>query len=193
MQSPWKQKCCFFIAVVSSLFGASGWFCGRQFSHGPGRGGCFRDDSNTSHLLYKSESESCSVVSNSLWPHGLYTSLNSPGQNTAVGSLSLFQGIFPIQWLNPGLPHCRRILYQLSHKGSPRILEWVACPFSRQIFQPKNWISISCIAEQFFTNWAIREAHLLYTLLLLHQLHLRSSGISSWSLGTPVLQHQGNP
>ena len=35
-------------------------------------------------------------------------------------------GIIPTQGLNPGLPHCRQILYQLSHKGSPRILEWVA-------------------------------------------------------------------
>ena len=153
----WKQKGCFFIAVVSNLFGASGWFCGRQFFCGLG---WFQDDSNTSHLWY--ESESCSVVSNSLWPHGLYTSLNSPGQNTGVGSLSLLQGIFPTQGLNPGLPHCRRILYQLSHKGSPRILEWVACPFSRRIFQPKNWIGVSYIAGRFFTNWAIREAHLLY-------------------------------
>ena len=42
---------------------------------------------------------------------------NSPGQNTEVGSLSLLQGIFPTQGLNPGLPHCRRILYQLSHQG----------------------------------------------------------------------------
>ena len=40
--------------------------------------------------------------------------------------LSLLQGIFPTQVSNPGLPHCRQILYQLSHKGSPRILEWVA-------------------------------------------------------------------
>ena len=45
---------------------------------------------------------------------------NSPGQNTGVGSLSLLQGIFETQESNPGLPHCRRILYQLSHKGSPR-------------------------------------------------------------------------
>jgi len=46
------------------------------------------------------------------------------------GSLSLLQGIFPTQGLNPGLPHCRRILYQMSYKGNPRILEWVAYPFS---------------------------------------------------------------
>ena len=58
-------------------------------------------------------------VSDSLWPHGLYSPWNSPGQNTGVGSLSLLQGIFPTQGSNLGLPHCRQILYQLSHKGSP--------------------------------------------------------------------------
>ena len=45
------------------------------------------------------------------------------------GILSLLQGIFPTQRSNPGLPHCRQILYQLSHKGRQRILEWVAYPF----------------------------------------------------------------
>ena len=65
------------------------------------------------------ESESCSVVSDSLQPHRLYSPWNSPGQNTGVGSFSLLQGIFPTQGLNPGLPHCRRILYQLSRRGSP--------------------------------------------------------------------------
>ena len=72
-------------------------------------------------VLYASkwhESESHSVVSNSLWPRGLYSPWNSPGQNTGVGSLSLLQGIFPTQWSNPGLPHCRWILYQLSYQGS---------------------------------------------------------------------------
>ena len=73
-------------------------------------------------------SKSCSVVSYSLQPHGLYCPWNSPGQNTGVGSLSLLQGIFPTQGSKPGLLHCRWILYQLSHKGSPRILEWVAYP-----------------------------------------------------------------
>ena len=58
--------------------------------------------------------------------HGLYSPWNSPGQNTGVGGLSLLQGIFPTQGSNPGLPNCRQILYQLSHKGSPRILKWVA-------------------------------------------------------------------
>ena len=56
---------------------------------------------------------------------------DSPGQNTEVGTLSFLQGIFLTQGLNPGLPHCRWILYQLSHKGSLRILECVAYPLSR--------------------------------------------------------------
>ena len=58
-------------------------------------------------------------MSDSLRPHGLYGPWNSPGQNTGLGSLSLLQGTFPTQGSNPGLPHCRHILYQLSHKGSP--------------------------------------------------------------------------
>ena len=86
-----------------------------------------------------SESESHSVVSNSLRPHGLYSPWNSPGQNTGVGSLSLLQGIIPTQGLNPGLPHCRRILYQLIHKGSQSILARVAYPFSSGSSWPRNW------------------------------------------------------
>ena len=66
-----------------------------------------------------SESERHSVLYNSLQPHGLYSPLNFLGQNTGVGSLSHLQGIFPMQGSNPGLTHCRRILYQLSHKRSP--------------------------------------------------------------------------
>ena len=112
---------------------------------------------NTVLHIWKLLSESLSVASNSLGPHGLYSLWNSPGQNTKEGSLSLLQGIFPTQRLNPGLPHCRRILYQLSHKGSPRILEWVAIPFSSGSSQPRNWIRVSCIAGRFFTNWAIKE------------------------------------
>ena len=72
------------------------------------------------------KSESRSVVSNtwsnSLRPHvtKFHSSWNSPGQNTRVDSCSLLQGIFPTQGLNPGLPHCRQIPYQLSHQGSPQ-------------------------------------------------------------------------
>ena len=68
------------------------------------------------------ESESCSVVSNSLRPHGLYSPRNSPGQNAGMDSCSILQGIFPTQGSNLRLGHCRRILYQLSHKGGPRAL-----------------------------------------------------------------------
>ena len=67
----------------------------------------------------RSESESHSVMYDSLRPHGLYSLWNSPGQNIEVRSLSCLQGIFPTQGSNPGLPYCRQILYQLSHKGSP--------------------------------------------------------------------------
>ena len=83
---------------------------------------------------------------------------NSPGQNTGVGSLSLLLGIFPTQGSNPGLPHCRQILYQLSPKGSPKVLKWAAYLVSRGSSQPRNRTRISCLAGGFFTNWAIREA-----------------------------------
>ena len=105
----------------------------------------------------KVKMKGCSVMSNSLGSHRLYCPWNSPSQNTGVGSCSLLQVIFPTQGLNPGLSHCRQILYQLSHKGSPAILEWVAYPFSRGSCQPRNWTGVSCIAGGFFTNWAIRE------------------------------------
>ena len=118
---------------------------------------------NEISLIKVVESESHSVMPNSLQLHGLYSPCNSPGQNTEVGSRSLLQdswnspgqdtgvgscsllqdswnspgqdtgagsqsllqGIFPTQGLNPG-----PLLNQLSHQGSPKILEWVAYPFS---------------------------------------------------------------
>ena len=85
---------------------------------------------------------------------------NSLGQNTRVGSLFLLQGIFPTQGSNPSLLHCRQILYHLNHKGSPRILEWVAYPFSSRSSWPRNQTGVSCIAGGFCTNWVIREAQL---------------------------------
>ena len=107
--------------------------------------------------LFVCEGESHSVVSDSLQPHRLYSSWNSPGHNTGVGSPSLLQGIFPSQGSNPGLLHCRQIPYELSHKWSPRILEWVAYPFSSGSSQPRNQTGVSCIAGGFFTNGALRE------------------------------------
>ena len=109
-------------------------------------------------LRNRSKSESHSVVSKSLRLHGLSNPWNSPGQNTGMGRVSLLQGIFPIQGSNPGIPHCRWILYQLSHKWSPRILKWVAYPFSSRPSQPRNRTGVSCIAGRFFTNWATGES-----------------------------------
>ena len=57
-------------------------------------------------------------------------------KNTGVGNLSLLQGIFPIQGSNPGLPHCRQILYHLSHQGSPN--------FVKLIIKPRN-CAPSCV------------------------------------------------
>ena len=69
---------------------------------------------------------------------------DSPGKKTGVGCHAFLQGVFPTQESNLGLPHCRWILYHLNHQGSPRILQWVAYPFSRP--QEVRWGGI---------NWAI--------------------------------------
>ena len=55
-----------------------------------------------------------------LWTiaHQAPLSMDSPGKNTGVGCRSLLQEIFTTQGSNPGLPHCRRILYRLSHQGN---------------------------------------------------------------------------
>ena len=110
----------------------------------------------TNYLMYVCESHS--VMSDSLQPHGLYSPRNSPDQNTGVGSYSLLQGIVPTQVSNAGLPHCQWILYQLSHKASPRILEWVAYPFSSRSSRPRDQTGVSWIAGRFLTNWTIRES-----------------------------------
>ena len=93
----------------------------------------------------------CSLPGSSV--HG-----NSPGRNTGVGCHALLQGIFPTQVSNTGLLHCRWILYKLSHQRSPRILEWVAYPFSRGTSGSRNRSGVSCFAGGFFTSWATQEA-----------------------------------
>ena len=87
-----------------------------------------------------------SIVSDSLQPARLLFPWNSPGRNTGVGSLSLLQGIFLTPGPNPGLPHCKHILYQPSHQGSPGILERVAYPFSSGSSDPGIEPRSSCIA-----------------------------------------------
>ena len=87
-------------------------------------------------------------MSDSLWPHGLLSPWNSPGQNTEVDSLSLLQGIFPSQGSNPGLPHCRQILYQLSRWQPTRVPSpwdspgqdhWNGLPFPSPMHECEKW------------------------------------------------------
>ena len=70
----------------------------------------------------------CSVLSDSLGTHGLYPSRllcqwDSPGKNTGICCHSLLQGIFLTEGSNPGLLHCRQILYHLSHQGRAFLLK----------------------------------------------------------------------
>ena len=78
---------------------------------------------DTEYSVFSSMYESRSVLSDSLRPHALWPvrllcPWDSPGKNTGVDCHFLLQGIFPTQGSNSGLPHCRQILYQLSHQGS---------------------------------------------------------------------------
>ena len=98
-------------------------------------------------------------MSDSLQPRAPYNPWNSPGQNTGVSSCSLLQEIFPTRGLNPGLLHCRWVLYHLSYQQSPRTLEWVVYPFSSRSSWPRNCTWVSCIAGGFLTSWANRKAH----------------------------------
>ena len=104
-----------------------------------------------------SESESCSLVSDSLWNI----------QSVEFSRPEYWSGLpfpSPGDVPNPGIEP-KWILYQLSHQGSPRILEWVAYLFSSGYSRPRNWTEVSCITGGFFTSWATRQAH--------------------WSLGSP--------
>ena len=101
---------------------------------------------------------SCSVMSDSATPQTVaHQAPLSIGilqarklEQVAMPSL---QGIFPTQGSNPGLPHCRWILYHLSHPGSPRILEWVVYAFSRESSRLRNQTGVSHIAGRFFTSF----------------------------------------
>ena len=84
-----------------------------------------------------------------------YMTLCDPRDYTVHGMLQariMEWAAFPTQGSNPGLPQCRQNLYQLSHKGSPTILEWVAYPFSRGSSRTRNRTGVSCTAGGFFTN-----------------------------------------
>ena len=132
------------------------------------------------------------VLSNSLQPHALLPvrllwPWNSPGKNTGVVCHALLWGIFPTLVSKPGLSYCKWILYCLSHQGSPRILEWVAYPFSRGSSCPRNQTGVSCIAGGFLTIWATREVPLysisayiiLYSIYSIHLFLFFFDNISS--------------
>ena len=101
-------------------------------------------------LLLVKVAQSCLT----LWPHGIYSPWNSLVQNTRLEWVAFpFGSSQPRDHTQVSLI-CRWILYQLSHKGSPRTLEWVVYPFSSRSFWPRNWTRVYCIAGWFFTNWA---------------------------------------
>ena len=121
------------------------------------------------HICVQSLNSQCLVWSEVKWSSPSHVQLFlTPWTYTAHGILQaripecssdlILQGIIPTQESNPGLPHCRQILYPLIHKGSPKTLECVAYPFSRGFSWPRNQTRVSCIAGGFFANWAIREA-----------------------------------
>ena len=119
---------------------------------------------------------SCSVMSDSLPPHGQVacTRLLHPwdflGKSTGVGCHFLLQGIFPTQGSNPGLLHCRQTLYIWATRevimdytvhgiSQPRILECVAFPSPGDLPNPVSaQTQVSLIAGRCFTSWATREA-----------------------------------
>ena len=81
-----------------------------------------------------------SVMSNSLWPYGLYSLWNSLGHNTGVGSRSLLQGIFPTQGLNPGLPTLQVDSLPFEPQGKPKNTG-VGSPFLLQGIFPTQELS----------------------------------------------------
>ena len=87
----------------------------------------------------------------------LYSPWNSPGQNTEVGSHSLLQGIFPSQGWNPGLPHCGRILYCVSHQGSPNTTSWLI--FTECWQSVKNFLSWRAYIHMHISQWLIHSYH----------------------------------
>ena len=118
-------------------------------------------------------------------------------QNTGVVSLFLLQGIFPTSGTNPGLPHCRRILYQLSHKGCPRLLEWVAYFFSSRSFptQELNWGLLHCWRRKWQPTpvFLSGESHGQKSLAGYSPWGFKESDTTEWLTTTPALQGDSLP
>ena len=135
-------------------------------------------------------------VSNSLQPHGVCSPWKSPGQNTGVGSLSLLQGIFPTQGSNPGLLHYRRILYQLSHQGSPlytigHIIMEIrnSTVFNLQTGEPRTlvvWIAVWVQENTNVPAWKQRVNSPLFFLLFFFYSGLQGIGWGPPKLGVAI-------
>ena len=86
-------------------------------------------------------------------PSGSSVHGDSPGKNTGMGIHSLLWGIIPTQGSNSGLLHCRRILYHLSHRGSPLVvlynidISWQVMVFKEHIFQRHLWIILLIVLD----------------------------------------------
>ena len=126
-------------------------------------------------LLSESENVSYSVVSSSLWPHGASRLLclwDSPGKNNGVGCHSHFQGIFPTQGLNSGLPHCRQMLHSQKWK---RPFKCSLAYWDGNCFACKNISLLDAIPLQIKCHSyskGIREDTVIHTNIL-----------SAWALG----------
>ena len=119
-------------------------------------------------------------------PAGSFVHGNSPGKNTGVGRHALLQRIFPMQGSNPALPCCRRILYHLNHQGTPRILEWVAYPFSRGSSWARNRTGVSWIAGGFLPAELPGKPHLWSCISLFLASSAQGLGLLSTSRGNHV-------
>ena len=143
--SYWLYDICCYCSVISDSL------CHVSISHGHMPGSM--PDSSVLHCLLKVKWKSLSCVLLFATP---WTIQSMEFSRSKYWSLSLLQGIFPTQESNPTLLHCKWILYQLRHKERPRILEWVAYPFSSGSSWPRNRIRV-CTEGGLFTNWAMRE------------------------------------
>ena len=130
-------------------------------------------------------SESRSVVSDSLRPHELYSAWNSPGQSSGVGSLSVLQGIFLTWGLNPGLLHCRRILYQLNHTREAKRYFTQACfsPYPPHFSVHAHHLGILLKCRFWFSNSGVRflSLHSKYQLIQLWNLYYQRILLNSFN------------
>ena len=131
--------------ILFFLFRYSTLFCFHKFVHV-----ILHSYSSLILSLHPSESEGHSVMSDSLRSHGMSMEFSRPEQWSRQPFPSPRD--LPNPGIEPRFPLCRQIPYQLSHKGSLRVLEWVAYPFSSGASPPRNQTGVFCIAGRFFTN-----------------------------------------